>query len=251
MKPWFSLYDHKKYNSNIPHFINVSDIDGIKHLEDNYGVIVKELMQYLETHAPKSHFSHMMVTKPDSWKIKELRIWGVDMYETQRHFKETIQLLDQIPNVINFGINFLSPHSNITPHSGDTDAIYRCHLGIKVPEPAPTCALKVNGEIKGWAEGKVISFIDAYEHEAWNHSHEDRIILLFDILRPEFSNQKLKICATVLTSIYVQTFLNKFHKTIIKYDLMNKKRKFLKLILFPAVLFLMISIPVRNWLKKP
>ena len=34
------------------------------------------------------------------------------------------------------------------------------------------------------------SFDDSIEHEAWNESREDRILLIFDIWRPEISEQE-------------------------------------------------------------
>ena len=47
----------------------------------------------------------------------------------------------------------------------------------------PDCALKVDGVTVNWHEGHCLLFDDTYEHEAWNNSKEDRIVLLIDIAR--------------------------------------------------------------------
>ncbi|MCC6480505.1 MAG: aspartyl/asparaginyl beta-hydroxylase domain-containing protein, partial [Sphingomonadaceae bacterium] len=33
--------------------------------------------------------------------------------------------------------------------------------------------------------GEVIIFDDTVEHEAWNNSQQDRLVLIFDVWRPE------------------------------------------------------------------
>ena len=45
-------------------------------------------------------------------------------------------------------------------------------------------------EVRDWEEGKLLIFDDTIEHEAWNDSNEDRILLIFDIWRPELSDQE-------------------------------------------------------------
>lgn len=55
------------------------------------------------------------------------------------------------------------------------------HLGLIVPSD---CCLRVGDAVKSWKEGKCLIFDDTVEHEAWNNSKEDRIILLLDFARP-------------------------------------------------------------------
>jgi hypothetical protein len=52
--------------------------------------------------------------------------------------------------------------------------------------------------------------MDAFPHETWNHTGQARIVLLVDVLRPEFSNQKKRICATVMTSLFLQKRIEKY-----------------------------------------
>ncbi|MEO8761515.1 MAG: aspartyl/asparaginyl beta-hydroxylase domain-containing protein [Bacteroidia bacterium] len=244
MSIWFSVFDNKEYVSNDPPFADISSIKQIENLERNYKTILAELQQYITANEMESHFNVTMVEKPKTWKVRSLRVWGVEMYEVQKHFQKTMALLNDIPNVINIGFNLLEPQAKIKPHSGDTNAITRCHLGLKIPAGQPTCAIMVKNEVRGWQEGKAIGFIDAYPHEAWNLSTEKRIILLFDILQPTYVKQKNKICATILTSLYLQNIGNRFQ------SLYKTNRKKFKLILYPFILFLQLAIPLRNRIKS-
>jgi aspartyl/asparaginyl beta-hydroxylase (cupin superfamily) len=56
------------------------------------------------------------------------------------------------------------------------------HLPLIVPEG---CGFRVGGETRAWREGEAFAFDDTIEHEAWNGSDATRIILLFDVWRPE------------------------------------------------------------------
>jgi aspartyl/asparaginyl beta-hydroxylase (cupin superfamily) len=186
----------------------------------------------------------MMVEKPKSWRVRSLRVWGTEMYDVQKHFPETMKLLNAIPNVVSMGFNILEPNSKIKPHSGDTNAIYRCHLGLQIPSNEKGCVMKVLDNEVNWSNGKLIAFEDAFLHEAWNDTDEIRIILIFDVLKPKYAKNKLKICATILASFYLQQVGNVFPV------LYQVNRKIFKIILFPFVLFLRFAIPIRNWLKK-
>jgi aspartyl/asparaginyl beta-hydroxylase (cupin superfamily) len=62
-----------------------------------------------------------------------------------------------------------------------------CHLPLIVP---PDCRFRVGNEVREWEEGKLLIFDDTIEHEAWNESDEDRIVLIFDIWRPELTEQE-------------------------------------------------------------
>lgn len=243
-KLWFSLYDNSAYTDNEIAFPDLTSYKGIEELEKNYAVIYNELTEYLKLFKLEPHFNNTLVEIPKTWKVRSLRVWGVEMYEIQKYFPETIRLLANIPHVVNVGFNLLEPHSKIKPHSGDTNAIYRCHLGLKVPIDYMQCVMKVKGQEQHWRQGKLLSFIDAYEHEARNNSNEERIILLVDILKPEFLAKKNKICATVISSFYAQQIGNYWS------GIYNVKRSKFRYILFPFITILQFMIPIRNWIKK-
>src|SRR5262249_12003867 len=96
------------------------------------------------------------------------------------------------------------PGANINPHQGDTDAIIRCHLGLSVPGGLPECGFQVGPEIRGWKEGEALPFCDAWTHTSWNNTREKRLVIIIDVMRPEFIAQQNSICAHVLASSVLQ-----------------------------------------------
>lgn len=76
----------------------------------------------------------------------------------------------------------LLPGARIPPHHGMINARLICHLPLIVPRG---CRFRVGDEVREWREGELLVFDDSVEHEAWNDSDRDRIVLIFDIWRPE------------------------------------------------------------------
>ena len=50
----------------------------------------------------------------------------------------------------------------------------------------------------------VSGFCDAHAHSAWNHTSRRRLILIVDVVRPEFAHRKDSICRHVLSSTVLQ-----------------------------------------------
>lgn len=89
----------------------------------------------------------------------------------------------------------LAPATHIRPHHGLLNTRLICHLPLIVPGD---CALRVGNETRQWHEGTLLIFDDSIEHEAWNRSERTRVVLLFEIWRPELSVEE---CAA-LTHIF-------------------------------------------------
>jgi hypothetical protein len=81
----------------------------------------------------------------------------------------------------------LTPGAHIPPHRGMLNCRLIGHLPLIVPDG---CWLRVGNETRRWEEGKLLIFDDSFEHEARNESNETRIVLLFDIWRPELSDDE-------------------------------------------------------------
>lgn len=84
--------------------------------------------------------------------------------------------------------SLLRAGTRIVPHNGMVNTRLICHLPLIVP---PKCAFRVGNEVRQWQEGKLLVFDDTIEHEAWNESSEDRVILIFDIWRPELCDREV------------------------------------------------------------
>jgi len=78
----------------------------------------------------------------------------------------------------------LRPGARIPPHHGFVNTRLICHLPLIVP---PGCGFRVGNETREWQEGKAWLFDDTIEHEAWNTSDRTRVILLFEVWRPELT----------------------------------------------------------------
>jgi aspartate beta-hydroxylase len=94
--------------------------------------------------------------------------------------------------------SLLRPGAHIPPHHGFLNTRLICHLPLIVPAG---CALRVGNETRPWREGKLVIFDDTMEHEAWNDSSELRVVLLFDIWRPELSETERALVAAMLEAI--------------------------------------------------
>jgi aspartyl/asparaginyl beta-hydroxylase (cupin superfamily) len=92
----------------------------------------------------------------------------------------------------------LEPGAHIPPHAGMLNCRLICHLPLIVPTG---CWLRVGNETRQWEEGKLIIFDDSFEHEAKNPSDQLRIILLFDIWRPELGKGEREGISAIFESI--------------------------------------------------
>lgn len=92
----------------------------------------------------------------------------------------------------------LEPGTHIAPHYGVLNTRLLCHIPLMLPSD---CALRVGGETRPWREGETLIFDDSFEHEAWNRSNERRVILLFEIWRPEISEPERAALTTIFESI--------------------------------------------------
>jgi aspartyl/asparaginyl beta-hydroxylase (cupin superfamily) len=80
--------------------------------------------------------------------------------------------------------SLLKPGTHIQPHNGLLNTRLICHVPLIAPAG---CALRVGSETRTWTVGETLIFDDSIEHEAWNRGSETRIVLLFEIWRPEIS----------------------------------------------------------------
>jgi len=93
--------------------------------------------------------------------------------------------------------SLLKAGARIEPHTGMFNTRLVCHLPLIVP---PRCTFRVGNDVREWKEGKLFVFDDTTEHEAWNDSSEDRVVLIFDIWRPELSEQERRELTALLSS---------------------------------------------------
>lgn len=217
---WFSLFDFSfNYKGQESAFKEPENDGWAKELSENTDLIKKELQNYLVDNNLPGYFNTTMVAKQGTWKTIALRTWEVELYKNQKQFPFCTSIIKKYPQILSASFSLLEPQSKIVPHCGDTNAIYRCHLGLEIPAGLPECGIRVKEEKRAWQNGKWLMFTDAFNHEAWNETNKERYILIVDVLRDEFSNQKRKVTSTVMTSLFLQRRIDKLNlsKKILSY----------------------------------
>lgn len=104
---------------------------------------------------------------------------------------KTMELLQQLPGLRTALFSRLGPKTRLSKHQGWADLanyVLRCHLPLTMPDQTrfPNSAgMWVEREIEFHKERDFLVFDDSKFHKAFNASDEDRIILIFDLIRPD------------------------------------------------------------------
>ncbi|HEX6370736.1 MAG TPA: aspartyl/asparaginyl beta-hydroxylase domain-containing protein [Longimicrobium sp.] len=237
-EPWYMI-NGGRYPGEDPFFYEREQFPWVKTLEDNWEAIRDEIQALLasgDRDRVKPYFNRMMVFPPRHWKTMGFYFWGFRMHGNCRRCPTITRVLESIPGMTAGSLSMLEPGSNINPHQGDTNAIIRSHLGLIIPTGLPECGFQVGPEIRPWEEGKMLLFCDAHTHTAWNHSKERRLILIVDVMLPEFAARRSAICSHVLASSLMQrayqnvAVLNRFPGSL-QYALHALTRAFIRGIL--------------------
>ena len=137
---------------------------------------------------PKRDF-HGLNNNP-AWTALYLWKNGTFIPEIAERCPKTVKALESVPlssigtRTPSVFFSRLEPGAHIPPHSGMLNMRLICHLPLIVP---PGCWLRVGNETRAWREGELMIFDDSIEHEARNPSDDMRIVLIFDIWRPELT----------------------------------------------------------------
>lgn len=119
-----------------------------------------------------------------NWKTFVLFGFGKQLMKNTTLTPKTADLLKAVPNLQTAMFSILAPGYHIPAHKGVTKGILRCHVGLIIPKDADKCRIRIHDEIVAWHPGEVFVFDDTFEHEVWNDTDEERVILLFDFDRP-------------------------------------------------------------------
>ena len=210
-KLWYGFLSIPYQGSETP-FFEPAQYDWATEVESNYETIRKELSVLIddqEQRLLKPYFESTMQYPPANWKTESFCYWSRKNHRLCQMFPETYKIMEKVPGLVSASINLLEPGSRILPHFGDTNAIYRCHLGLKIPGGLPDCGFRVENETRSWQDGKLLIFLDAYTHEGFNNTADRRYILLFDVMRPEFIEKQKQVCVTVLSMLTLYWFMSK------------------------------------------
>lgn len=151
----------------------------------------REFPAYVEQDENRPNKVHRLVGNPD-WGAFHLLRNGPVPGNAER-CPATLAALAHAPQPVIRGrspmalFSLLKPGTHIFPHNGLINTRLICHLPLIVPAG---CRLRVGNETRGWEEGRLLIFDDSIEHEAWNDGDAIRVILLFEIWRPEIDAEE-------------------------------------------------------------
>ncbi|MFT4536362.1 MAG: aspartyl/asparaginyl beta-hydroxylase (cupin superfamily) [Saprospiraceae bacterium] len=204
-KIWYSFSGVKPEEYQVG-FYKTKNLDWAQSLEYNFEIIRDEMLQYIENDNDriKPYFNSRLVTEKSIWRTSAFLFWNLNFRKNQKSCPQTMKILRSIPNLVSASISILESGSTINPHRGDTNGIMRGHLPILVPKEINNIGFKVNEEEVVWEQGKLLLFNDAAYHSAWNLSSSSRIVMIIDIIRPEFASHAYHICSTILSSLIYQ-----------------------------------------------
>jgi aspartate beta-hydroxylase len=159
---------------------------------------------YVENDPDRPHRDFHGLNENKSWTALYLWRDSKIVEENARRCPRTMAALDKVPlsaigkRTPTVLFSRLEPGAHIPPHAGMLNCRLICHLPLVVPKG---CWLRVGNETREWEEGKLLIFDDSMEHEAKNPTSELRVILLFDIWRPEISEQERSAISGIFEAI--------------------------------------------------
>ena len=173
--------------------------------EELRGVIARTqaFTPYVQNHPDRPRPNNPLLDDP-SWGAYYFWKDGVEVTENSVHCPRTMAALGAAPiPVIQERspmalYSVLEPGTHIAPHHGMLNTRLICHIPLILP---PDCALRVGAETRPWQNGQALIFDDSFEHEAWNRSDQRRVILLFEIWRPEISDTERAALTTIFEAI--------------------------------------------------
>ncbi|MEA3064778.1 MAG: hypothetical protein QOJ27_1224, partial [Sphingomonadales bacterium] len=155
-----------------------------------------------EKNRPERDF-HGLQDDP-SWTAFYLWKNGALIDENAARCPRTVEAMRQVPlsaigsRTPSVFFSLLRPGAHIPPHTGMLNSRLICHLPLIVP---PGGWLRVGAETRAWEEGRLLLFDDSIEHEALNPAQALRVVLIFDIWRPELSEGERRGIAAIFDAI--------------------------------------------------
>ena len=178
-------------------FYDTAQFDWVERLEDATPAIRAEVeaalasgtgfRPYVEADPTRPNKGHALLDN-DEWSAFHLIQSGTPVAGNADRCSATMAALSPLPLPRIEGrspmalFSLLKPHTHIPPHWGMLNTRLIVHLPLIVPDG---CRLRVGNHVRDVVEGKAMIFDDSIQHEAWNDSAETRVILLFEIWRPE------------------------------------------------------------------
>ncbi len=159
---------------------------------------------YVKGHANRPRSDQQGMLNNPAWSAFYLWKNGEPVAGNAERCPRTLEALRDVPLAMvpnrspSILYSLLKPGAHIPPHNGLVNTRLICHVPLIVPGK---CRFRVGNELRDWVEGKAWAFDDTIEHEAWNDSDRTRVILLFDVWRPELSEEERQLVSHLFAAI--------------------------------------------------
>lgn len=163
----------------------------------------QDFRPYVETKPGRPSPNNRLLDDP-SWGAHYFWNEGTQTVDNARRAPATMAALSAAPMPFISGRSpmalwsLLKPGTHIAPHHGLLNTRLICHIPLIAPA---NCALRVGNETRAWETGEALIFDDSIEHEAWNRSTETRVVLLYEIWRPEVDAEERAALTTLFEAI--------------------------------------------------
>ena len=195
-------------------FYEASAFSWVRALEASAADIRAELGALLERNTPFSPYLTASADRPayDNHGMADNSDWGAfylwrdgkALADNQALCPKTTAAIKRVPLVFSGKrcpsvlFSRLKAGARIPAHTGMINTRLIAHLALIVPEG---CGFRVGNDSRPWAQGKVWLFDDTIEHEAWNRSDAERIILIFEVWKPELSEAERAFVSRILQAV--------------------------------------------------
>jgi aspartyl/asparaginyl beta-hydroxylase (cupin superfamily) len=165
------------------------DFPFLKPFVDNWEGMRAEIVEILKYREAVPLFQDVSrdqkrIAMGNNWRTFILYGFGTKLAKNCSQAPLTTRILESVPNLQTAWFSILGPGYHIPAHRGVSKGILRAHLGLIIPKDAEKCRIRVGDKIQVWRPGEIFVFDDTYEHEVWNDTDDERVILLFDFDRP-------------------------------------------------------------------
>lgn len=199
-EPLFFYIGREWYKGSEPRFYDVEKLPWVKLLEEHYPALREEIEGVFASDADAfpTNFTPYAYSEA-GWRTVNLYSYFLRYPDACEKFPTVDRVVKQIPGMCLAQIAVLEPQTRIKAHMGDCNGLVRTHLGIRVPDG--DLGIRVGREVRRWEEGRCFAIQIAHRHYAWNRTDHRRLVLVVDVVRPEYFDQRYSIAGRALAAI--------------------------------------------------
>lgn len=153
----------------------------------------EDILQRLNQNASK-----IGSTKDPAWRLYSLLLNKKTLDNSKTCPNTTKLLLENSNRILNAGFSLLEPNCYIGMHRDYNNKFYRLHIPLIIPKNNDLydksilskseasnglAVLQVEDEYRIWKSNEYFIFDDTCNHNAWNYTDENRIVLIVDLLK--------------------------------------------------------------------